>query len=557
MKISKLKKIALVVTTMTLVTSLAACSKKEAATDNNKPAQTTEKADPFGKYETPITVNAVRYFDVTNDSFPAGEDVNNNRWTKALEEQLGIKLKYNWVTSQAQYNQKLNLDIASNSIPDFFLASPQQFKQLVANDMIADLTTVYDKYITPEAKASLESDGGVNKAKVIENGKLMGIASPQNLYAGSNMIWIRNDWLKKLNLSAPKTQEDVIKIAQAFAKNDPDGNGKADTYGLGFNKDLLNTMFSIDGFASAYHAYPGLWVKDSSGKLVHGSTQPQMKTALAKLQELYKDGVIDKEFSVADMNKMIGQITSGKVGMFNMFYFAPSFPLSIAMGANPAADWRAYPLVSADKDPAKAPYPNGAFDIFVVNKNFKNPEVAVKFANLFVKLKNSEPTKYNSDAKYMYWGYGPIYYTEISSIASDMKTVDAAVKAKDPSKLTPSQKSTYDDFIAFRDNKDMSKWKSAVMGVSGSVSGFDYGSTEIAKNYIENKLTQIDAFQSIPSENYTAKKANMDKLQLETFTKIIMGSASIDEFDKFVEQWKKLGGDEATKEVNDWAAKQK
>jgi putative aldouronate transport system substrate-binding protein len=31
-----------------------------------------------------------------------------------------------------------------------------------------------------------------------------------------------------------------------------------------------------------------------------------------------------------------------------------------------------------------------------------------------------------------------------------------------------------------------------------------------------------------------------------------MGAAPVDEFDKFVDQWRKLGGDEITKEVNDW-----
>lgn len=46
--------------------------------------------------------------------------------------------------------------------------------------------------------------------------------------------------------------------------------------------------------------------------------------------------------------------------------------------------------------------------------------------------------------------------------------------------------------------------------------------------------------------------ATLEQLELETFIKIIMGAASIDEFDKFAENWKKLGGDEVTAEVNEW-----
>jgi putative aldouronate transport system substrate-binding protein len=49
----------------------------------------------------------------------------------------------------------------------------------------------------------------------------------------------------------------------------------------------------------------------------------------------------------------------------------------------------------------------------------------------------------------------------------------------------------------------------------------------------------------------------LDKLEKETFTKIIMGTSSVDEFDNFVAAWKKLGGDTIVKEVNDWLASQK
>jgi multiple sugar transport system substrate-binding protein len=50
--------------------------------------------------------------------------------------------------------------------------------------------------------------------------------------AQANLLFIRKDWLTKLNLSEPKTWDDVVAVAKAFTTQDPDGNGKADTYGL-------------------------------------------------------------------------------------------------------------------------------------------------------------------------------------------------------------------------------------------------------------------------------------------------------------------------------------
>jgi multiple sugar transport system substrate-binding protein len=50
--------------------------------------------------------------------------------------------------------------------------------------------------------------------------------------AQANVLLVRSDWLEKLHMRAPKTWDDVVAVAKAFTTRDPDGNGKADTYGL-------------------------------------------------------------------------------------------------------------------------------------------------------------------------------------------------------------------------------------------------------------------------------------------------------------------------------------
>jgi putative aldouronate transport system substrate-binding protein len=45
--------------------------------------------------------------------------------------------------------------------------------------------------------------------------------------------------------------------------------------------------------------------------------------------------------------------------------------------------------------------------------------------------------------------------------------------------------------------------------------------------------------------------STLDQMENEVFTKIIMGAADISEFDKFVEDWKRLGGDDITREINE------
>jgi putative aldouronate transport system substrate-binding protein len=47
------------------------------------------------------------------------------------------------------------------------------------------------------------------------------------------------------------------------------------------------------------------------------------------------------------------------------------------------------------------------------------------------------------------------------------------------------------------------------------------------------------------------KWATLEKLENETFLKIIVGDLPVSAFDDFVAQWKKLGGDQITAEVSD------
>ncbi|MDF2663168.1 MAG: transporter substrate-binding protein [Paenibacillus sp.] len=316
---AKVKAIALLLMAAMLLVS--ACSGKA---DKGQPAGKTgesgEKSggaaaeDPFGKYDPPIEITSVR---VVNPSikFPEGDNISNNVWTRAYEKELGIKLKYNWVVNSDQGVQKTNLTIASGDIPEFMTVTVTQMKQLADAGLIMDLTEVYEKYAAPFTKKLMTQDGphALDSAKI--DGKLMGIPASTSTIDNAQMLWIRTDWLKKLNLPAPQTMADVFAIAEAFTKQDPDGNGKPDTIGMVMHKDLTAGFADLEGFFNSYHAYPSIWVKDASGNLVYGDIQSEMKPALLKLQEMYKAGLIDKEFGVKDLFKAAELTTSGKAGL--------------------------------------------------------------------------------------------------------------------------------------------------------------------------------------------------------------------------------------------------
>src|SRR5512138_2903802 len=109
------------------------------------PATQAPVPDPYGKYETPITLTSVRSFE-TNEKLPEGDTPENNQYTRAVKDALNIDVQYLWTSATADYDQKVNLSIASNDIPDAMVVNMTQLNQMIAADQLEDLTDAYNAY---------------------------------------------------------------------------------------------------------------------------------------------------------------------------------------------------------------------------------------------------------------------------------------------------------------------------------------------------------------------------------------------------------------------------
>ncbi|MEK3724030.1 extracellular solute-binding protein [Paenibacillus sp. FSL H8-0034] len=563
----------LVMTALSIPLLLSACTAtKEAAAPNTPPPSSTppttavdnKPADPMGKYSPTIEVSTVRAIDASY-KFAEGESLDKNIWTPIMENDLGIKVKNLWVVDASQFSQKLNVTLASGELPDFMAVDRVVMQRLIDSNLVEDLTTLYDKYATPFTKEALLKDGGAAIKSVTVNGKLMGIPQTfeNNGVASASMVWIRTDWMKKLNLAEPKTMDDVLNIATAFAKNDPDGNGKADTIGLGVSKDIFKeanngvTPASLIGLFNAYHAYPTFWVKDASDRLVYGSVQPEMKPALEKLQQLYKDGVIDKEFSVKSWKKVAEDAAAGKLGVaFGYVADATTF-FKDNRKNDPKADWQAFPITSADSKPVILQANDAATSFFVVKKGSKNPEAVIKLLNLYNKryfqtdYSGSKNPFIIDTATGIYPGkYFPVLINPADlNINAHLKVVEELKNKGDGSKLDFPASLHFSRVAGFRKGDDSLWFSERTFGPEGS-----FG---VIANYLKNKNYQFNAFTGAPTATMVEKDATLQKIQNEMVTKIIMGAAPIGDFDKFVKEWKSLGGDAIEKEVNEYYSKNK
>ncbi|GIP30301.1 putative ABC transporter peptide-binding protein YtcQ [Paenibacillus sp. J23TS9] len=562
----------ILVATMTL-SVLSACSSpaKDSAGSSPQTSSKEEKTsdappEPLGKYADTVTVTEVLGYNPPEDPrTPKGITPDQNAYLKDLKDMMNIEVKYKWTVPNSQYEQKFSLAMASADLPDILELSQKDFEKLKNQGMLADLTQAYNDYASPELKKYMESDGGFAMKTFSQDGKLLAMPAFEDPFLSTQLLWLRKDWLDALKLQPPKTMDDLDKIAEAFTKNDPDQNGKSDTYGVALQKNLFFWGYDLRGFFNGFGAYPSdgnnqtAWVKDSGGKLIPGLIQPEVKTALGKLQSWYKDGILDKEFALKDDTKTVEDIVAGKVGIVYGEWWYPNFPLNNSVDKDPKADWIAIQIPGLD-GPGKSLVPKiRSGKAFAVNKSMKHPEAAIKMLNYYIEVgKKKYQGKTEAKDGFVYNWFNPRIYNP-ASIDTIYTEVNKALDAKQ-TEITLDDENFKDVERVFKARNDYlsgntetgSKGVNWGLYFSRAAKDGGWGTTRKIK---ESGAFVNNEFYGLPTEAQVEKGAQLDKLMQESFTKIIMG-ASLDEFDKFVQSWKSLGGDQVTQEVNDWYGKQ-
>lgn len=133
--------------------------------------------------------------------------------------QTGVKIEL--FMTNTDFETKLNAAAAAHKLPDVVIDDGAQLGSFESQGII---TQVDKSKITGNEQVG----GTAWKSVTDQQGKTYGVP----FSAQANVLLVRSDWLKKVGLPAPTTWDELEKVAKAFTTQDPDGNGKNDTYGL-------------------------------------------------------------------------------------------------------------------------------------------------------------------------------------------------------------------------------------------------------------------------------------------------------------------------------------
>ncbi|MDR0271274.1 extracellular solute-binding protein [Paenibacillus sp.] len=320
---------------LVLTTSIVGCSKGDQAdsADGGKPIDITIGTMTFG--ESPSS------------------DLES---IQQLNEKLGVKLKIDFYPIN-NYKEKLNALLASKSLPDVVLIediNDPTFSTAIEQGAFWDLTPYFKDY----PNLTNYPQNAIDNVKV--DGKSYGIPRVRPL-DGHESFLIRQDWLDNLGLKAPTTMDELYTVLEAFTKNDPDKNGKQDTFGM--------VQASVSGYMMSMFGAGNQWKETADGGIEPYWMTGEAKTSLEFWSKAFKDGLIMPDLPVMKSSQVKEMLTQGKAGLaFGNVNDGFVYEQELQK-IKPEAKLTAYELPVAPDGKKYYDQANGSYGVFLVSKS--------------------------------------------------------------------------------------------------------------------------------------------------------------------------------------------
>lgn len=447
---------------------------------------------------------------------------------KAIDKKFNVK----WNPIQVPYDafkQRLATTIASGDIPDAIqLEDNGKLAKYAKEGMLLPL----DKYIKQYPNFKNIPKFVWNAMTV--NGHIYGIPNYFPVKYGKVGL-IRKDWLDKLGLKMPTNYKQLKKVAIAFTKDDPDGDGKNDTYGLEIAKTISPPM----NFGEYWDGYP--WVKGSQGKYIPGLISQGSKKRIQFLRDLYQAGAIQKDWPTIQVGDNTKDFFSGKTGITMMqTYDIGSSHYTSLRKIDPKAQLAAIPPFKQPNGKQGYTGLSGYYELTVLPSSLKNDPGKVKrilsIINYFMKF--IPPEQQNPKNKVWDWKHGHVGkgYKMVKGISQDISLPNAK----------PSGAQPY-NYIGVRPWPAKDSDLELVKTASDPLQKQFYKS---AANIANKYPFYISPSFRVISEVYNQKYWDSITLLQDDQTKMIAGKMPISDWNKMVNAWESQGGKAIIDDMN-------
>ena len=372
---------------VSLVVSMTACGSggnETAATPAaSEPAGTAQasgvKAEEQKQTEAKDTGERVPIRWLTTGDAAAAVIKDDDRIIEEINNRLNIDLTVEIVPEGNV--EKVNVAMASGDFPDVVTGAygTSATQQWIDDGMVIPLNDYFDA--NPDVKKWTDE-----YAWSAIDGKFYGLPFITQYNAANALIIMRQDWLDNLGLAYPETLDDMKTVLTAFTNDDPDGNGKNDTFG--YTSSKVTGPDAVGPFDWVFFAY-GLkyadYSLDENDNVIAWFEDPSFVPAMKYIKDLWDSGLIDPELMLNDGTKKEEKFYQGKTGsvLVPLFRHVTRHESSVKELFPDATI--SYGLPPKGPDGASGLNKQGKGGMMTcVTAACKNPDKAVEFVNFMV-----------------------------------------------------------------------------------------------------------------------------------------------------------------------------
>lgn len=506
-----------------LLAAALTCGTAACTADSSNPSTTKDRNSSDKPGESPNGNMVISYLDGTYAS-PAPPP--NGPGVQMINEKFHVAFKTEFVPI-AEYFQKLPARMASGDIPDVIgmESADSNYYKWAKQGAFLPLDAYIDKYPTLKMVPEYVWDA----MKV--DGHIYGIPRYFPVKYGKSPM-IRKDWLDKLGLKVPTNFEELKQVAIAFTRNDPDGNGVDDTYGL-----MLAMGIQYDYDFGVYWNPAAWYHTNKNGQIIPGVIADSSKERIGMLADLYKAGAIPKDWAVTKIGDVKKAFYAGK---FGIFYEQPydKWPTDFRTlkSINPQAELVPIPPFKAPDGSQGFNGLAGYFQILTLNSKLQgDPAKVTKFLEMneyfrkFIPLDQRTPNNpdydwlngkqgigykiVNGSQENTDFGAGlqPRFYLESRFWAPSDEANEVSKVAVDPLQrsLFSAMESLYSNYKAY-----------------------------------------INPINRIKSEKYMERWAELEQFVRDEESRMIIGQSSVADWDQMMQKFMDRGGKEVLEDVN-------
>jgi putative aldouronate transport system substrate-binding protein len=481
------------------------------------------------KVETPaanqpaVPAAPVKVSIITGDQGRIWKD--DNPVTKEIEKKTNTIIEMQIVPA-AQMKEKYSVLAASSSVPDISMLGAWDYQAYADQGLYLDLTELLKK--APNLTKNIKKE---EFDLVKYKGKQFAI--PYVNAAGKMVPVVRQDWLDNLGLKMPTNLTEFEDMLKKFTLNDPDKDGKANTYGLSTDSTGYGGTFEM--IFGAYGIQKGQsFLKDN--KIYAVNITNEYKAALEYIKKLWDAKVIDPELFIGKTDQQKTKIASGKMGSFIGWWsnvpqiYMAQFKMNEVV---PGVKWNPInPLVKGPEGKSGIGSRGNVAGSRMISAKSQNPEAAMRLLDFLA-----------SDEGYTlsYMGIKGTHYEDPLKGYTEAGTKAKAEKWLDPLSQVINRLDLFNAWTYDADN--------ATAKENG----------RFAKVGMAYPLIQ-DIFYGVPvTDEEKTYAADLLKYEDDMLIKFITGAEPLSNWDQYVNEWKNKGGkkilDARIKKYNELFAK--